>query len=62
VCHYANAGIHVTVPASAIAILLLALVFGAAIAVGEPLLAAPLAFVILVIWGGERVATARGRV
>ena len=49
------------VSASAIAILLLALVVGAAIAVGAPLLALPLAFVILVIWGGQRVATARGR-
>jgi hypothetical protein len=41
--------------------LLLALVVLAALAVDAPLLALPLAFVILVVWAGERVASARGR-
>jgi hypothetical protein len=49
------------VPVSAIAILALALVVAAAIALDAPLLALPLAFVVLVVWAGERVASARGR-
>jgi hypothetical protein len=49
------------VPTAVIAILLLALVVAASIAVDAPLLAFPLAFVILVVWAGERVASARGR-
>ena len=48
-------------PSAAIAVAILALVVVAAIAVDAPLLALPLAFVVLVIWAGERVANARGR-
>ncbi|MEA2474001.1 MAG: hypothetical protein QOE06_1916 [Thermoleophilaceae bacterium] len=41
--------------------LLLALVVAGAVALDEPVIALPLVFMILVVWGGERVASARGR-
>jgi hypothetical protein len=47
--------------AAAIAMGTLALVVALAVLVDAPLLALPLAFVILIVWGGERVASARGR-
>jgi hypothetical protein len=42
-------------------LLLVALVIAGALAIHAPLLAAPIVFLILVVWGGQRVATARGR-
>jgi hypothetical protein len=49
------------VSAAAIALLLLVAVVTASVAVDAPLLAFPLVFLILVIWGGQRVASARDR-
>jgi hypothetical protein len=40
---------------------LLALVVLGALALDAPLVAVPLVFMILVVWGGERVASARDR-
>ena len=44
-----------------LALLLVALVIAGALAIDAPLLAAPIVFLIFVVWGGQRVATARGR-
>lgn len=60
-CQSPNRGNFTEVPSAAIAILLLALVVAAAVVVDAPLLAIPLAIVILVVWAGERMASARGR-
>ena len=46
---------------AAIAVVLLAAVVAAAVAVDAPLLAFPLVFLIIVVWGGQRVASARDR-
>jgi uncharacterized membrane protein len=51
-------------PGPAIAILMLVLVaavVGFALTIGAPYLALPIAFLAVVIWGGARVGTARGR-
>lgn len=49
-------------PAIAILMLLLvAAVVAATLSIGAPYLALPLVFLLLVLWGGTRVATARGR-
>jgi hypothetical protein len=42
-------------------VVLLAAVVAASVAVDAPLLAFPLIFLILVVWGGQRVASARDR-
>lgn len=44
-----------------LSLVLVALVIGGAIAIDAPLLAVPLVFLIVAVWGGQRVATARGR-
>jgi hypothetical protein len=51
-------------PGFAVAVLVLTLVaavIGGAIAFGAPLLAIPIVFAILVVWGGARVAARRER-
>ena len=51
-------------PGPAIAILLLVLVaalVATTLVIGAPYLALPIAFLALVLWGGARVGTARGR-
>jgi hypothetical protein len=54
-------GISSVVSVTAIALVLVAAAVAAALAVDAPLLAFPLVFLILVIWGGQRVASARDR-
>ena len=51
-------------PGPAIAILILVLVsalVATALVIGAPYLALPIVFLALVLWGGARVGTARGR-
>ena len=51
-------------PGTAIFLLMLgfvAAVIGVCLTIGAPWLAVPLVFLILVVWGGARVATARER-
>ena len=51
-------------PASAVPILMLVLVaaiVATTLTIGAPFLALPVVFLALVIWGGARVGTARGR-
>jgi membrane protein implicated in regulation of membrane protease activity len=51
-------------PGPAVVILMLVLVaaiVGASLVIGAPYLALPIVFLALVIWGGARVSTARGR-
>lgn len=51
-------------PGPAIAMLVLVLIavlVGTVLLVGAPYLALPIAFLALVLWGGARVGTARGR-
>ena len=60
-CQSPFLGIQPVVSAAAIAVVLLAAVVAASVAVDAPLLAFPLVFLILVIWGGQRVASARDR-
>jgi hypothetical protein len=45
--------------AAALLILLIAAVVGASLVVGAPVLAIPIVFAILVLWGGARVAVRR---
>jgi hypothetical protein len=42
-------------------LLLVAAAIGAAVLVDAPLVAVPVVFLILVLWGGGRMASARGR-
>ena len=42
-------------------LVLVAAVVGGALAVGAPVFAIPIVFVILVLWGGARLATSRQR-
>jgi hypothetical protein len=44
-----------------VTILLVAAVIGAAVAIDAPLAAVPIVFLILFVWGGGRMASARGR-
>ena len=44
-----------------VTVLLVAAVIGAAVLVDAPLAAVPIVFLILVLWGGGRMASARGR-
>ena len=44
-----------------LALILIGAVVGAGLAIGAPILAIPIAAAILVIWGGARLATRRGR-
>ena len=53
--------VHGVVSVAAIALVLVAAVVAASVAVDAPLLAFPLVFLIIVIWGGQRVASARDR-
>jgi hypothetical protein len=46
---------------SALVLVLLAAVVGGSLLVGAPVLAVPLVFLILVLWGGARVAAHRSR-
>jgi hypothetical protein len=46
---------------SALVLVLVAAVVGGSLLIGAPVLAVPLVFLILVIWGGARVAAHRGR-
>ncbi|HEX8052814.1 MAG TPA: hypothetical protein VF517_07465 [Thermoleophilaceae bacterium] len=51
-------------PAAAIPVLMLLLVaaiVAATLSIGAPILALPIVFLALVIWGGGRVGTARGQ-
>jgi hypothetical protein len=51
-------------PGPAVLILMLVLVaaiVGATLVVGAPYLALPIVFLALILWGGARVSTARGR-
>lgn len=50
---------RVTVTATALVLLVLAV--GGALALHAPVLALPLVIMILFVWGGQRVATARDR-
>lgn len=45
---------------SLLVLVLVAAVVGGSIAIGAPLLAIPLVFAILVVWGGARLAARRG--
>ena len=42
-------------------LVLVAAIVGTALSIGAPYLAVPVVFLALVIWGGARVGTARGR-
>ena len=44
-----------------VTVLLVAAVIGAAVLVDVPLAAVPIVFLILFVWGGGRMASARGR-
>lgn len=44
-----------------LALVLLGAVVGGALAIGAPIAAIPIAAAILVVWGGARLATRRGR-
>jgi hypothetical protein len=60
----AASGYDVVVSAPAIVILMLLLIaaiVGTTLVVGAPYLALPIVFLALVVWGGARVGTARGR-
>ena len=46
---------------SALVLVLVAAVVGGSVAIDAPLLAIPIVFAILVVWGGSRVAAPRGR-
>jgi hypothetical protein len=50
-------GIAITV----LIVVLIAAVIGGSVVVGAPVFAIPIVVVILVVWGGARVATHRGR-
>ena len=63
-CQPAGGGKTFNVPSAAIALLVLllvVLVIAASVAIHAPLMALPLVFLILFLWGGQRVASARGR-
>ncbi|TML78487.1 MAG: hypothetical protein E6G07_09575 [Actinobacteria bacterium] len=47
--------------AAVLLLVLVAAVVGGALAVGAPVFAIPIVFVILVLWGGARLATRRQR-
>ncbi|TMK61439.1 MAG: hypothetical protein E6G53_16425 [Actinobacteria bacterium] len=47
--------------AAVLLLVLVAAVVGGALAVGAPVFAIPIVFVILVLWGGARLATRRER-
>ena len=42
-------------------LLLVAAIVGGAVLVDAPMAAIPIVFLVLVVWGGGRVASARGR-
>ena len=44
-----------------VAVLLIAVAIGMALAIDAPVLAVPVVFMILVVWAGARLASARGR-
>jgi hypothetical protein len=46
---------------AALSLVLVAALLAAALVVGAPYLALPIVFLALVLWGGARVGTARGR-
>lgn len=63
-CQYAGLGIPLRMPAPAIVILMLlmiAAIVAFTLVIGVPYLSLPIVFLALVIWGGARVGTARGR-
>ena len=47
--------------AGVLVLVLIAAVIGGSLVIGAPVFAIPLVFLILVIWGGARVAAHRGR-
>jgi hypothetical protein len=50
-------GIAITI----LVVVLIAAVIGGSLTIGAPVFAIPIVFVILVVWGGARMATHRGR-
>ena len=47
--------------AGVLVLLLIAAVIGGSLAIGAPVFAIPIVFLVLVVWAGARISTRRGR-